>query len=93
MIVFHRNPKDSVVSLFHHAKSKPEFGYTGTFDEFVNIFLAGKAENGSWFNHVLGWYQEAKVCHNSIPILVMTVNDFCLHDTIESSRDTSVYSI
>jgi len=55
-----RNPKDSVVSLYHHAKSKPEFGYTGTFDEFVNIFLAGKAENGSWFDHVLGWYKEAK---------------------------------
>lgn len=56
-----RNPKDSVVSLYHHAKSKPEFGYTGDFDTFVHIFLAGKAENGSWFNHVLDWYNEAKV--------------------------------
>jgi sulfotransferase len=55
-----RNPKDSVVSLYHHAKSKPEFGYTGDFQSFVNIFLAGKAENGSWFDHVLGWYRECQ---------------------------------
>lgn len=39
-----RNPKDTVVSLFHHAKSKPEFGYTGSFDKFCEIFLAGKEE-------------------------------------------------
>lgn len=53
-----RNPKDTVVSLYHHAKSKPEFGYTGDFDTFVQIFLANQAENGSWFDHVLDWYQK-----------------------------------
>jgi hypothetical protein len=36
-----RNPKDTAVSLFHHAKSKPEFGYTGDFTTFCEIFLAG----------------------------------------------------
>ena len=36
-----RNPKDTAVSLFHHAKSKPEFGYTGDFNTFCEIFLAG----------------------------------------------------
>lgn len=55
-----RNPKDSVVSLYHHAKSKPEFGYTGDFSTFCEIFLAGKAENGSWFDHVLNWYRKCK---------------------------------
>lgn len=56
-----RNPKDTVVSLFHHARSKPEFGYTGTFDKFCEIFLAGQAENGDWFNHVLDWHKKCMV--------------------------------
>lgn len=55
-----RNPKDSVVSLYHHSKSKPEFTYTGSFERFFEIFLAGKAENGSWFDHVLDWYKKCK---------------------------------
>eukprot|EP01038_Epipyxis_sp_PR26KG_P012375 gene12375-16599_t len=55
-----RNPKDSVVSLYHHAKSKPEFGYTGDFDKFCEIFLAGQAENGSWFDHVLDWNKKCQ---------------------------------
>jgi len=53
-----RNPKDSVVSLFHHAKSKPEFGFTGDFNKFCEIFIAGQAENASWFDHVLQWHQK-----------------------------------
>jgi hypothetical protein len=59
-IVVVRNPKDTVVSLYHHAKSKPEFGYTGDFSKFVDIFLAGKAENGSWFEHVREWHQRCQ---------------------------------
>ena len=53
-----RNPKDSMVSLYHHAKSKPEFGFTGDFEKFFHIFIAGQAENGSWFSHVLDWYKK-----------------------------------
>lgn len=53
-----RNPKDTVVSLYNHAKSKPEFSYTGTFDKFCENFLAGKTENGDWFDHVLEWHQQ-----------------------------------
>lgn len=53
-----RNPKDTVVSLFHHAKSKPEFGYTGDFAKFCQIFIASQAENNSWFDHVLDWHKE-----------------------------------
>ncbi len=53
-----RNPKDTVVSLFHHARNKPEFGFTGDFETFLKVFLSDLAENGSWFDHVLGWHQE-----------------------------------
>lgn len=55
-----RNPKDSMVSLYHHAKSKPEFGFTGDFEKFFHIFIAGQAENGSWFSHVLDWYKKCQ---------------------------------
>jgi len=55
-----RNPKDSVVSLFHHAKNKPEFGFSGDFETFMALFLSGACENGSWFKHVLEWWDESK---------------------------------
>ena len=55
-----RNPKDTVVSLYHHARNKPEFGFSGDFETFLRIFLSDLAENGSWFDHVLGWYQECR---------------------------------
>ena len=51
-----RNPKDTCVSLFHHAQSKPEFAYNGDFETFFNIFLAGRAENGDWFEHCAAWH-------------------------------------
>jgi hypothetical protein len=54
-----RNPKDTMVSLFNHAKSKPEFEYQhGDFESFFNLFIKGEVENGLWFNHVLDWHAE-----------------------------------
>uniref|UniRef100_A0A7S2V4V9 Sulfotransferase domain-containing protein n=1 Tax=Fibrocapsa japonica TaxID=94617 RepID=A0A7S2V4V9_9STRA len=55
-----RNPKDVVVSLYHHAKNKPVFGFTGGFDKMLHFFMEGKCENGSWFKHVLDWHGESK---------------------------------
>jgi len=55
-----RNPKDTVVSLYHHARNKPEFEFTGDFKTFLQIFLSSLAENGSWFDHVLEWEDECR---------------------------------
>ena len=54
-----RNPKDTAISLFHHSIGKPEFGFKGDMDTFLRIFLAGRAECGCWFDHVLGWHRES----------------------------------
>ncbi len=54
-IIVTRNPKDTAVSLYHHAKGKPEFNFQGDFNAFLQIFLSGKAENGDWFDHVIDW--------------------------------------
>ena len=56
-----RNPKDTIVSLYHHAKSKPEFEFQGNFQQFFQLFLLGKVENSDWFTHVLDWYQQCQV--------------------------------
>mmetsp|Transcript_38396 Transcript_38396/g.123128 ORF Transcript_38396/g.123128 Transcript_38396/m.123128 type:complete len:293 (-) Transcript_38396:191-1069(-) len=60
VIALARNPKDTAVSLFHHARSKPEFKFRGDFAAFLDVFLAGQAENGDWFAHVTEWHARAK---------------------------------
>eukprot|EP00904_Undaria_pinnatifida_P001158 jgi/Undpi1/11042/HiC_scaffold_30.g13342.m2 len=55
-----RNPKDVCVSLQHHAKNKPMFEYEGEFSDMLRFFAEGRCENGSWFDHVLEWYEASK---------------------------------
>nr|XP_042912893.1 sulfotransferase ssu-1 [Parasteatoda tepidariorum] len=52
-----RNPKDCVVSLFHHTRNQPGFMYwDGEFDDFFELFMAGQVEFGDYFDHLLSWY-------------------------------------
>ncbi|XP_035222150.1 amine sulfotransferase-like [Stegodyphus dumicola] len=51
-----RNPKDCCVSYFHHMRNVPEHEFNGTFDEFFELFIAGKVDYGDYFDHVLSWY-------------------------------------
>lgn len=48
-----RNGKDVAVSFFHFYKS--HLGFKGDFPEFFNLFIRGKVQFGSWFEHVAGW--------------------------------------
>ena len=62
IIYIARNPKDTVVSLYHHTKSKPEFNLNNcNFHQFCKLFLLGKVENSSWFDHVITWHQQCLV--------------------------------
>jgi hypothetical protein len=53
-----RNPKDVAVSYYYHDKSKG--GYEGTWEEHFNLFLQGKVMFGSYFDHVLPWWEASQ---------------------------------
>lgn len=84
VIVIARNPKDTIVSLYHHAKNKPEFEFAeGTFDDFLRVFISGNAENGSWFSHVVEWHQKAAT--NPSQYLFLKYEDM-KHDPVAATR-------
>ncbi|ELW66387.1 sulfotransferase 1A1 [Tupaia chinensis] len=52
-----RNAKDVAVSYYHFyhmAKVHPE---PGTWDEFLEKFMAGEVSYGSWYQHVQEWWE------------------------------------
>jgi hypothetical protein len=50
-----RNPKDVAISTYFHDQSKA--GYEGTWQEHFQLFLSGNLYFGSYFDHVLPWWQ------------------------------------
>ena len=51
-----RNPKDVAVSYYHHMRLFKAFEFTGTWDDFFQLFMDGKVFYGLWFDHVLEWW-------------------------------------
>ncbi|GFQ69097.1 sulfotransferase 1 family member D1 [Trichonephila clavata] len=49
-----RNPKDCCVSYYYHHQSHV---FTGTFDDFFEMFLSGDINFGDYFDHLLSWYE------------------------------------
>ena len=48
-----RNPKDCCVSYFHHVTTRPTlYGFGGEFNEYAQMFLDGKCNYGSYWDHV-----------------------------------------
>ena len=52
-----RNPKDTIVSAYHHTRWDKGIGYTGTANDLIQGFADGNMHFGSWFDHVLGWWK------------------------------------
>ncbi|XP_066302478.1 sulfotransferase 6B1-like [Branchiostoma lanceolatum] len=89
VIVVMRNPKDTAVSYFHfEQKLRSLFGRKPipSWDEFFQLFLAGKHTYGSYFDHVLGWWQRHDDPHflflkyedmkKDLPSAVKTIAEF-----------------
>ncbi|XP_075591880.1 sulfotransferase 1B1 [Dermatophagoides farinae] len=53
-----RNPKDNAVSYYHHHRMSTFLGnYSGTWDDFVELFARGDLVYGSWIDHVRGFWE------------------------------------
>ncbi|XP_060068817.1 sulfotransferase 1E1-like isoform X2 [Ylistrum balloti] len=56
VIYINRNMKDCAVSFYCHMKKMAdEWGYNGTFEGFLPIFMSGQVPYGSWFEHTKQW--------------------------------------
>ena len=52
-----RNPKDVAVSYYHFESGKKWSGnYSGSWEHWLDSFLAGNIQRGDWFDHVLSWW-------------------------------------
>ncbi|XP_055944960.1 sulfotransferase 1C4-like isoform X2 [Argiope bruennichi] len=53
-----RNPKDCCISLYHHTKMFPAYGFSnGSFDDFFKVFIRGETDYNDYFDHLLSWYE------------------------------------
>jgi hypothetical protein len=75
------------VALSYHRLHTDYLEYRGTFEEFLPLFLKGRVQYGSWFEHVEGWerqrgnprvtfvsYEEMR---SDLSVCVRRVADFC----------------
>eukprot|EP01025_Chloroclados_australasicus_P027591 TRINITY_DN2734_c0_g1_i1.p1 TRINITY_DN2734_c0_g1~~TRINITY_DN2734_c0_g1_i1.p1 ORF type:complete len:290 (-),score=26.82 TRINITY_DN2734_c0_g1_i1:749-1618(-) len=52
-----RNPKDCVVSFFHHTQGFASYFYeNGNFDDYFEIFMEGEVDFGDYFQSLLSWH-------------------------------------
>ncbi|XP_037561786.2 sulfotransferase ssu-1-like [Dermacentor silvarum] len=52
-----RNPLDVCVSFYYYVKSGATYEFEdGTFDDFVEAFVAGEVDRGDYCDHLLSWY-------------------------------------
>lgn len=71
-----RNPKDCLVSFYHHTRMLPEYEFQdGNFEDFFDLFLKGETDHGDYFDHVLSWYK-----HKNDPnVFLCTYEDLKKH--------------
>ncbi|KAG7235200.1 hypothetical protein INR49_003111, partial [Caranx melampygus] len=68
VIYVSRNPKDVVVSFYHFHKMANFLPEAGTFPEFIDRFLEGTLNYGSWFDHIKGWTSQTATMDNLLHI-------------------------
>ncbi|KAJ8314013.1 hypothetical protein KUTeg_008574 [Tegillarca granosa] len=74
IICVFRNPKDLAVS-FYNLLIKVNFAdFTGSFGDFLKLFLNGDLPGGTWFGHVKEWEKDIEV-NNAKSILPIYYED------------------
>lgn len=60
-----RNPKDVAVSYYFFESKKSWSGcYSGSWEDWLEMFLAGRVQRGDWFDHVLSWWNASRTADN-----------------------------
>ena len=53
-----RNPKDSLVSFYHHMRSDTQLGaFNGSWDQYFELFKQKRLPWGDYFQHNADWYK------------------------------------
>ncbi|KAM6120468.1 sulfotransferase 1B1-like [Pterocles gutturalis] len=71
MIYVGRNAKDVVVSFYHFDLMNNFEPHPGTWDQYLEKFMAGKVAYGSWYDHVKDYWERRK----DHPILYLFYED------------------
>lgn len=58
VIYMARNPKDTVVSYYHFSRMNMNQPEPGSWQQFLEKFMAGQLGWGSWHDHVKGYWKE-----------------------------------
>ncbi|XP_021565985.1 sulfotransferase 1A1-like [Carlito syrichta] len=66
-----RNAKDVAVSYYHFYRMAKLYPEPGTWDHFLEKFMAGEVSHGSWYQHVREWWE---LSHNH-PVLYLFYED------------------
>ena len=66
-IFISRNPKDCVVSFFHHTRGFPQhYDFEdGDFDVYFDLFCEGKVDFGFYYDMLKSWFNH-KILHKKI---------------------------
>ena len=53
-----RNPKDTLVSYYHHCRSGSSIGaFHGSWDQYFELFKQKRLPFGDYFEHIADWYK------------------------------------
>ncbi|XP_045172035.2 sulfotransferase 1E1-like [Mercenaria mercenaria] len=80
-----RNPKDVAASFYHHIVGLSHYGYTGTFEAWLPLYLEGYLEDGKYTDYLLEW-ERAITDGLDFPLHLMFYEDLKLDTKTELNK-------